>query len=332
MDNYMVILAKNSGKKYNIQKLVSNLAWSDALETLGTQLTFDFIRNREDLNFSKFDLIEIGDKIILKNNENETFRGIITDVSWNRYSKGINCFDYAFYLNQSKTIKQFHNITASKAIKELCGMFSIPVGTIDEMTTNINKIYKDKTIAEIIKDILLQVQNETGIEYRLEMLEGKLYITKYKEITVDLQFQPAETLATFDITKILGNISKNESIQNMRNSVLVSSQDQESTRIVQKAEDKKSIEVFGLLQDVLTLDDKNESQTKNVAQNKLEKLNKVQEDINISVLGNDSLRAGRIISIENKLFDLSGKYLIKSSSHTYNNSIHKCDLILEGVK
>lgn len=316
--NYTLILAKNNGTKYSIQKLVGNLSWSDDIDTLGTQLTFDFVRNREDLNFNRFDFLETGDKIILKNNKSEIFRGIIADVTWNQYSKQVTCFDYAFYLNQSKSIKQFYKIKASEAIKKLCGMFGVPIGTIDEMNTNINKIYKDKTIAEIIKDILVQVENETNIKYRLEMLKGKLYITKYKEITVNL-------------SKAFGNISKNESIQNMKNSILVSSQDQNSDRIIEKAEDKKSIKIYGLLQDVLTLDSQNESQAENIAQNRLKKLNRIKENISISVLGSDTLRAGRIIVIENKVFDLSGKYLIKSSSHTYNNFIHKCDLVLEEV-
>ena len=120
MDNYSLILAKESGMSYNITKLIGNLTWSDDLETLGTKISFDFSRNADDKYLSRFDIAECGDKIVLTNGTNEVFRGIITDLDWGKYNKSITCFDYAFYLNQSKTVKQFYKIAANRAILELC--------------------------------------------------------------------------------------------------------------------------------------------------------------------------------------------------------------------
>jgi len=317
MDNYDVILVKENFQ-LSIKQLVGSLSWESDIDTLATNLKFDFARNRKDLNFKIFDILEIGDKIILLNYGVELFRGIIVNVDWNEFKKSVTCFDYGFYLNTSKTIKQFYNIQAYKAISELCSEIEIPIGNIETMNTNINKIYKNKTISEIINDILTLVTNETNIKYRIEMEKGKLNIVKYEEIEIN-------------DTVVLGEISKSENIQDMKNSILVSSNEQENTRIIQSTKDEESINKFGVLQDVIMIDDFNESQTNNVAKNKLKELNKIKKEISVTVLGNDKYKAGKIIRLKNDIFDIDGKYLIKNASHSYNNSIHKCTLILEVI-
>lgn len=331
MDNYNLFLIKNDGKKYNITKLIQNLSWNDDLETLGTKLNFVFARNRSDSDFSKFDILEIGDKSILNNGENEIFRGIITDVDWGRYQKTVTAFDYAFYLNQSKTVKQFYKIAASDAIKKLCKEFDVDIGEIISIKTKITTIYKDKTIAEIIKDVLAQAEKELGTKYRLEMREGKLYIQKYIDITIKPTYQPYENAKTFEVVKAIGDIGKSESIQELRNSILVYSDNEKPKKIREPSQDTESIKKYGLLQEILIVDKKNQSQASTIAKNKLKELNKISTDISITCLGNDLLRAGRIIEITDNSFNLKGKFLIKSSSHTYNNSIHKASLTLEGV-
>jgi len=317
MDNYDVILVKENFQ-LSIKQLVGSLSWESDIDTLATNLKFDFARNRKDLNFKIFDILEIGDKIILLNYGVELFRGIIVNVDWNEFKKSVTCFDYGFYLNTSKTIKQFYNIQAYKAISELCSEIEIPIGNIETMNTNINKIYKNKTISEIINDILALVTNETNIKYRIEMEKGKLNIVKYEEIEIN-------------DTVVLGEISKSENIQDMKNSILVSSNEQENTRIIQSTKDEESINKFGVLQDVIMIDNFNESQTNNVAKNKLKELNKIKKEISVTVLGNDKYKAGKIIRLKNDIFDIDGKYLIKNASHSYNNSIHKCTLILEVI-
>lgn len=329
MDDYNLFLVKNSGQKYNISKLIQNLTWSDNIETLGTQLNFVFARNREDANLKKFDILEIGDKLILKNGENETFRGIITNSDWERYGKNVVAFDYAFYLNQSKTIIQFYKISASAAISQLCKTFNVTIGEIISIKAKITKIYKDKTIAEIIKDILSQAEKELGTKYRFEMRAGKLYIQKYIQITVKATYKPTENLASFEVLKAIGELTKSESIQDLKNSILVFSESEKPKRIGEGAKDTKSIEKYGLLQETITVDKKNQSQANNIAKNKLKELNKISTDINITVLGHDDLRAGRIIEFVASNYDMKGKFLIKASSHSYNNSIHKATLTLE---
>jgi hypothetical protein len=331
VDNYTLFLAKNTGQNLNITSLTGNLAWRDSVDSLGMELTFDVGRNAEDIYLAFYDLIELGDKVMLFNNNTEVFRGIITDLTTERYKKSITAFDYAFYLNQSKAVIQFYNVSVTTAVKQLCDTFSVPIGSIADISTLITKIYKDKTIAEIIKDMLEQATDELDIKYRLEMRAGELYIAKYTDLTVTATFQPAPNVAAFNVTNAIGSVTKKESIQTMRNSIQITSSDEQSSRIIATATDDNSIATYGLLQDVESVNDADTSQAANIASNKLAELNKVQQDISLTLLGDDVVRSARLIAITNDLFGLNGNYLVKSCTHTYKNLIHKMSLVVEEI-
>lgn len=328
IDNYALFLCKQTGN-IEITNMIGNLQWQDSIDTLGMQVTFEVARNKEDKYLP--DKVNIGDNILLTNNGKEITRGIITDVEWSRYSKAITAFDYAFYLNQSKIVKQLYKAKASEAITQLCGAFGVPVGKIVPISTLITKIYKDSTIAEIIKDVLKQATQELGIEYRLEMREGKLFIEPYTDLVVKATYQPAKNIAEFDVMKAIGEIGRNQSIQEMKNSVVVTSQDENSVRVYAEEKDNANIKKFGLLQEVITVDDKDSVQAHNIAKKELKKLNRVVEDISVDLLGDDKVRAGRILEITNDNFELSGKFLVKQCTHTYQNSIHKMNLTVDKV-
>lgn len=331
MDNYTINLIKDNGVKKNITNISGGLSWKDSIDALGMELNFTVTRNTDDRYMKGYDLAEIGDKTVLLNNNKEIFRGIIVDLGTDRYSKTITAFDYAFYLNQSRTIIQFNKVKADEAIKQLCSKFNVPIGNITSIPTTITKIYKDDTVADIIRDILKQATNSLGIKYRLEMRAGKLYIEKYTDLIIKPRFKPAPNIAPFNPLKAIGSISKTESIADMRNSILVSSNNEKSSRVVATAKDDKNIAKFGLLQEVESVDDKNIAQAKVIAQNKLKELNKVNEDISIKLLGDDNVRAGRILEIDNNMFKLKGRYLVKDCTHNYHNRVHTMDLTLEKV-
>ncbi len=331
MDNYTISLIKDNGSQRNITNINGGLIWKDSIDTLCMELSFNSTTNTEDRYMKGYDFIEIGDKAILLNNNKELFRGIIVDLGNEVFNKNITAFDYAFYLNKSRTIVQFNKIKADDAIKQLCGKFNVPVGNIVRIPATISKIYKDDTIADIIRDILKQATDSLGIKYRLEMRAGKLYIEKYTDLIVTPRFKPAPNIAAFNPLHAIGRISKSESIADMKNSILISSGDEKSSRVIAEAKDESSIAKFGLLQEVESVDDKDLGQAKNIAKNKLKELNKIGGDIPVSLLGDDQVRSGRILEVDNDMFKLKGQYLVKDCTHTYHNRIHTMDLTLEKV-
>lgn len=332
MDNYTLFLIKDNGNQTNITNICGNLSWRDNIDSLGMELSVDVARNINDKYMNGYDLVEVGDKLVLSNNGKEIFTGIIVDLATGQYSKSITAFDYAFYLNKSRTIIQFNKVKASEAITQLCSKFNIPLGNIASISTVITKIYKEDTIADIIKDILSIATKELSIKYRLEMREGKLYIEKYTDLIIKPLFKPASNLASINVMDAIGNINKTESIADMANSILISSGDEKSSRVIAEVKDDKNISKFGLLQEVESVDDKDIAQAKNIANNMLKDMNRVGEDISINnLLGDDNVRAGRILDVDNAMFGLKGQYLVKDCTHTYQNSIHRMNLTVEKV-
>lgn len=329
MDNYSVKLIKKS-KVYDITPVIGNLSWRSNIDALGVELSFEKANSTDNL-FPKFS-INLGDFVILENNKKEIFRGIVTDESKDGiFNRSYVCYDFAFYLNKSKTIAQFKKARADSAIKQLCDKFSIPIGEITPMGTLISGIYFEKTVAEIIEDILSKVTKETGIKFRKEMRYGKFYIQKYTDLVVKATFKPAENVQAFDITKAIGSVSVSRSIADLKNSIQIISGSEKSTRVVATSESKESIAKYGLLQEVESIDEKDIAQARNIAKNRLAELNRIAESTSIELLGSDEVMAGRILELNEPITGLKGRYLVNEASHSYSNSIHKMQLSIEVV-
>ena len=141
----------------------NSLSWSSDVDTLGTQLSFDSIK----------DLAE-GQVVSLYETDKELIRGIVikkTDKT-NTFSYVVQ--DYSFYL-RNKTLKQFNNMAASECIKSLITDAYL-VGNITDIPTLITQIYKDKTLDEIIEDILSKAQSDQGIYYFKEIVGNVLNV------------------------------------------------------------------------------------------------------------------------------------------------------------
>lgn len=325
IDDYTFTLFKGQ-EKYNVTQMIGNLSRRSSIDTLGEEVTFDKL-NGSKVNFEESDLI------VIQSDKEEIFRGIIVDKSESGiFQQSFTSFDYAFYLNKSEEIFQCNDIRCDEAIKKLCNKFNISIGNITSIRTLINHIYKGDVISEIIKDMLSKATDDLNIKYRLEMRAGKLYIEPYKNLIVKATFKPAFNLSEVDVTKLIGSFTRNRSIADMKNSILIVSDDEKSSRILGLEKDDASIKKNGLLQKIETISGKDIAQVRNIAKNKLSELNKVLENISIELLGSDKVKAGRILNINDSVTGLSGYYLVKECTHTYTNNIHKMQLSIESIK
>jgi hypothetical protein len=292
----------------NILPKSNNLSWSNDEDTLSVELSFESI----------YDLPE-GTHAVLKNENNQVFQGILVKKSKKKFVNSYTCFDMGFYLNKNELIKQFNNISASNVITQLCNDLGIN-SDITNISTNINKIYKDQSAASIIDDILEQSQNELGIKYVKE-IEG--YTLKIRPLT-DLKITPKILIGK--------DIAVNSSIETMKNSVLVVSGDDENLSLEATAKDTQNIAKYGLLQEVISIDADNISQARNVASNYLSENNKIFKDTSLNLVaisGGDDIKANRLIEINIPSMGLNGWYKIKSASHNLTNNHHKVDITLE---
>lgn len=315
-------------QKQNITPLVGNLSWSSNIDALGVELTFDYAYN-DSSHFKKYDIIEIGDHVALYGSGKLIGKFIIVDESVSgRFGKSYTAFDYAWYLNKSGVIIQFKKISASKAIQKLLDKQGVK-HNITPIKTLITQIYKGDTVSDIISDILEQATEETGTKYRMEMSGSTVIVRKASDLIIKPKIRLTSNTPEFYITETISNPSRQRSIQDMKNKVIVVSSESESLKTYTTLSDKSSVSKYGQLVEVVELDKKNVAQARNTAKNKLAELNKITETISFEMLGHDSVRAGRTLKINEPITGLKGNYLIKSASHTVSGGIHKVSVELE---
>ncbi len=198
------------------------------------------------------------------------------------------------------------------------------------LSTNINHIYFENTIAEIIDDILEQCNKETGKIYYKEVLEDKLYIFEKGTKTINPTYKMAVNVATINVLdEIELNFSKGYSIADLKNKVTIITQNEKEARVIATKEDNKNIEKYGLLHHIESVDEKDINQATNIADNKLKELNTIKETLSLELLGDINIKAGRVLNINNEDIGISGKFNIISSNHSIENGVHKTSIEIE---
>lgn len=279
----------------------NSLSWSSDVDTLGTQLSFDSIK----------DLAE-GQVVSLYETDKELIRGIVikkTDKT-NTFSYVVQ--DYSFYL-RNKTLKQFNNMAASECIKSLITDAYL-VGNITDIPTLITQIYKDKTLDEIIEDILSKAQSDQGIYYFKEIVGNVLNVYRLE----DMKIVP---------NVVVGDYNIDSSIENMKNDINVISSEEKYNLIVASASDETKYSWYGKLSDTVTVDADNVAQALNIAMNKLNELNKIEKSTTVPLVILDEsveIKANRYIYLHSG--KLIGYYFVKSAKHSLVDGLHKCDI------
>lgn len=315
-------------KDKDVTDIIGNLTWRDTVDTLGVEVDFELPMNRYDKKFEFLYDITLGAPIQILNAKGEVLvQAIIVSETPNGKITSFTAYDMAWYLNKSTVIKQFKKMIGNDCVKSLCKEIGINV-EVSGLDTKIDKIYKDKAVSEVIKDIIEQCSQFNSKKFFIEFDNGTLKVMPYQKIKVFGTFE-IQKGKFININDNIGSVSLSKSIVDMKNSVLVITENKGAIRTIGEEQDSKSIEKYGKLQEVVTLDEKEFSKANLVAKNELKKLNKITEDFSIDVLGDDNVKSGRVIDIDLPLFNLKGEYLIKESNHTISNHIHKISLKLE---
>jgi hypothetical protein len=302
----------------DITPAVGNLSWQNSMAELATTMSFDMAKI--DAQHTSIYLPREGSIIQMYTNE-EIFRGIVLAVDDG--SKAVNTYtvaDFGWYLNKSKETYQFNNMPTSKAIRKVCTDFNIDIDSIPALETKITKIYFDKTVAEILQDILEQC----GGGYNLDMTPRGLRIYKLGSIYAYPEFRLSPNTQLLYSPNLRGYVSHSVSIEDMKNSIKVITETDGNYSVKKVVQDTGLIDKFGLLQEVVKIDPEKEN-ADTVAQQKLSELSKMKETFSFKIIEavDSYTRAGYLISVD------GSDYIIESSSHSIKNGIHYVKLDLK---
>ena len=172
-----------------------------------------------------------------------------------------------------------------------------------------------------------QARKKTGSRYKFGIRGDKVYVERYKDLYLNVTAFNGGV--EFNITDVVGGSSATNSIQEMKNSILISSGSDDAVKISAKSSDDVNIAKFGLLQQVEVSDESSYSKNKQVADNLLKELNKIAKTRSIECFGNYKVSSGCILKFNYPELDFVGDFLVKSDRHKVSNGVYKMSLELE---
>ena len=297
----------------DITEMIGNLSWKNSIYELATTMSFDIAKTDaaylKDLMYTP----QVGDIIRMVTNA-EIFRGVITkaddgDKNSNKYTIA----DLGWYLNKTSQTYQFKNISAANAIKEICNDLSVSIVMLPELTANIKQIYFDKTVSDILKDIL----EKCGGNYNFDFVPEGLRIYKIGDLTAYPEFQVASNVRQGYSIDYRDNVSHSTSIEEMYNSIKITSEKDNVYKELMVLQNRDLIDKYGFLQKIVKIDTEKEN-ADTVAKRELNENAKVNETFSFEIVEKyDSYtRAGEVISVDGV------KYVIESTSHSYKDGWH----------
>lgn len=302
----------------DISSYISNLSWQNSIDELATKMSFDVAKS--DTKYVNTYLPQPGD-IVRLYTDTEIFRGIVISVDdGSEYINKYTATDFGWYLNKSAETYQFNKMTAKKAITKICNDYGIPIDKIPKLDIEITKLYLDKALSDIIKDIL----EICGGGYNLDVSPRGVRIYKIGDIYANPQFKITPNTHKVDSAFLRGNVSHSVSIEDMKNSIKVVSEKDNVYSLLATKKDDTSISKYGLLQKVVKIDPQKENAS-TVANTQLASLNQKKESFSCEIIEdiNSYTRAGMLISVDGE------NYLIEGSDHSIKNGIHYVKLELE---
>lgn len=312
MDKYKVYLYR-WGSWIDITDYIGDLQSVDELNTLSVEVSFSLLQNPHDKYNKKLNL-SCGDKILIKNGWKEVFSGVITQDNLD-FSYTAN--DVGWYLNESELVIQFNGVSADKAVSMLCSKAGIPLGEVPSMSTIITAVYLGETFASIFEDILEQVSTATGRTFLYRVEGGKLWLKDMPNDVLTLRHKPFDNVKAFDPTWALGQVSGSRSLSNLRNSIVLAKEENDTAYILASAENSESIAKFGKLQKVLSVDDSMSGSTASIVKNALAQYNTLSGEYSVTMYGDDNVKSGRCVRFNSGAFGLAGVYRVQSVTHYY---------------
>ena len=319
-----IILNRNE----DITRFCGNVSITDNLDSITVELAFTIVKNPQDryITSSRPNPVP-GDKIDVIGDTRTLFSGIITEVS---LTGEYTALDYGFYLSNNDVIIQFNKTSCSTAVRQLCSKAGVPLGRLPGLPGTIDGLYIEKTVLEILQEIIETTTTAAGKNYFMRVRDGALNIYEYPQ-TVTFAKHRFEAGNEIDVTYALGSIDGSDSVTDMRNNIVVVSEDNGTAKVLATAQNAAAVAKFGQLTKTIKRSSDEENPAAKAA-NTLKELGTIKTTRSVGdMLGSEAVTAGVLLLFSSDRYGLTGVYLVKSVTHTFG-AAHRMSLDLENAE
>lgn len=299
----------------DVTAYMGELSWSNTIDELATTMNFSIVKTDARYNKEFVFLPSVGD-IVRYGTENEKFRGIILDCDdGDKLTNKYTAVDAGWYLNKTSDTYQFTEQDADECIRYVLEHKFIPIVELPELNTKITQIYIDKSISDIIKDIL----EKCGGGFNFDFIPTGIRIYKNGVHEAKPVYSPASNIAAADSIEIRGAEEHKISMENMITATKVTS----DTDVLVAAQNSALIAEYGLIQTVIKKSDEEDALTLGV--NTVRNGGVLEEEYSFEILErlDGYTRAGDSVIIKNI------KYVITASDHSIEKGKHRINLTLK---
>ena len=318
------LIRYRGGQARDITAFASDLQAVDDLSSLSVELTFGVITAPWDKYVEK-DIVRPGDLVRVVNHDLTVFVGVVVTVA---LDGAVTAYDRGWYLNKSTIVLQVADMAADEAIRQACTAGGVAVARIAAMATTINNLWLGDTPDDIIQDILDTVSAETGKTYHRYVIEEGLVVEELPTAAIKAYHKPASNLAAYDITWALGQVTGEDSMDELRNVVRIAAEQDGTAYIGAMASNADSITAYGYLQHVESVTtDPGDAKLRQMAQTLLGQLDRIGRTRTVSeIWGCDEVRSGVVLAFNSPAFGLKGKYRVTRVTHHYGGAGHTMEL------
>lgn len=306
------------------QLIVGKITWEGSRLNVARKLVFSYVQDARDPNLPNY-AINCGETVYGYDEDgNLQFQGNVYDIEKDvqQSTVTVTAYDNLFIFCRSKTTRKFTDMLAEDIAKAVCSELGIKVGKLAETGKKTSFIAQEKTGYQIIMIAYTDAANQINASKANKEDPDVLFhpIMRGDELDVIKKGELIEGMEANQFTNI-ENSQYRESIEEIVNSVMVTDQQGNITGYQTKDE---WIKRYSMVQDVYKTNPNDNAQTE------INKLFKGPERSGIiQMMGNYAAKSSYSIQIRDILTELSGKFWIKSDTHTFENGIHEMRLEIE---
>lgn len=310
----ILTLIKQNNSQYDITNAVTKISWSGSASQAARQLDFDYINAPYD-NFS-LPVIATGDCVSLTDdNEGEIFYGQIfgTEKSTAIGTISYTAYDMMKNLLESSGQYNFKNLPPETIAKMVCDDAEVSIRYLYPTGVNISSMLCDNmSLYDIIMAAYTKAHRITGDKY-FPMIYKRGFAVYKTEWSV-AGFEIAD-----NVNLIEANIS--ETMDSIVNRVKIYD---DNGRQIGEVTDDESLKVYGTFQAVYTQEKDIDPTT--AARTQLATL--PSQTIKIKATGDINCLSCYFVTVKDTVIGASGRYWIRSDTHTWENNAYTMELEL----
>lgn len=313
--DFTILLTTAGNKTYDISELVSAVSVTDNIDKAGI-CTFSTAYHSAVIPAE-------GNAVRIKSGGVTYFAGYIFKLgfSHNRQIK-ITAYDQLRYLKTNET-HTFENLTLTQIVQQLCGEFGLRLGVLEDTAYPLGRRQFDgKDCLDTIFDCKQLTLTKTQKMFYMKDEGGAVVLRSIQSSRSNLLIDPESLIFGYSYERSIDEQTFNQ-IKLVRDNKATGKRELYITR------DSANIKKWGLLQYYEKLDDQvNLEAAKEKANALLFLKNRVQQSLSLDVLGEKSIRAGKMLSISLPDVKLKRWLLCTCAKHTFANTGHtvKVDL------